>query len=183
MQIECAAKSRQRIYHAVIGGKHNVPNLQAGRFCWPIRRDIRNQHTPTALQIQTGSQRRCNGLRACFDFRTMDVAVLLQTLVHELHDPGRNRESQAFASATAGNDESIDPDNVSVHVHQRPTAVARIDGCVGLDVDHGLVGIGLACDGTHHAHSDRALQSFGTSDRQDQLALVDAPARAERQSG
>ena len=30
--------------------------------------------------------------------------------------------------------------------HQRPTAVARIDGCVGLDVDHGLVGIGLACD-------------------------------------
>src|SRR5258708_15364157 len=93
----------------------------------------------------------------------MDVAVFFQTLVKELHDPGRNGESQTLASTTAGNNESVDPDHISVHVHQWTAAVARIDGCVGLDVDHGLVRIGLASDRTHHAHGDRKSTRLNSS--------------------
>src|SRR5882762_4076675 len=109
----------------------------------------------------------------------MDAPVLLQTVVHEFHNPRRNCEPQALAAAAAGYDEGVDPHHGSVHIHQRAFAVTALDRCAGLDVDHGFGRVGLPGDRTHHAHRYRVLQSFWAPNRQNQLT-PDAPSGLRR---
>ena len=58
------------------------------------------------------------------------------------------READAFVAARLRVDERADADQPSFGVDQRSTAVARVDGRVGLDVDHRIFGRQLAGDGT-----------------------------------
>src|ERR1035441_7032699 len=50
--------------------------------------------------------------------------------------------------------------------------IAGVHGCVGLDVDAGIVGIELAVHGTDYAQRSGLRQSHGASVSQDQLALA-----------
>src|SRR2546426_2341945 len=54
--------------------------------------------------------------------------------------------------------------------------------CVGLDVHHGLIRIGLPGDRADHAHRDRIPESFGAADRKHKFSLTDAlhPAQSKR---
>ena len=78
--------------------------------------------------------------------------------------------------------ESVDAEHGAVHIHQRATAVAGIDGCVGLNVGERLGGIGLAGERADHAHGDGILQAFGTADGEDELSDVRALRADERKS-
>ena len=57
-----------------------------------------------------------------------------EDLVHHLaRHVGRDGEAHALIAATARQDGRIDPDQVSVHVHQGPAGVAGVNGGIGLD--------------------------------------------------
>ena len=59
-----------------------------------------------------------------------------------------------------------------VDIDQRASAVARIDGSVGLYVDIRLRGIDLPPGGADHAHADRILQTHGAAESEDHLPLL-----------
>src|ERR1700733_7457733 len=58
----------------------------------------------------------------------------------------RNGKAKAFASAARRIDKGIDSTQAPVAIHERAAAVARIDRCVGLHVDHGAVGVRLPAE-------------------------------------
>ena len=66
----------------------------------------------------------------------------------------------------------VDSHHAAIRVHQRPAAVAGIDGRVGLDIDHGVVRLDLPPHRTHHAHADRVLQPQRISEGHDNLPLA-----------
>ena len=72
-------------------------------------------------------------------------------------------------------------DHMTVHVHQRTTAVAGIDRCVGLNIVQRFCGIGLPRHRADHAHRDRILQTLGTADRQYHLSHANVLRLLQRQ--
>src|SRR5579862_194947 len=108
----------------------------------------------------------------------MHVSILAKALVNEVDDPRRNRKSQAFTATASSNDESVNPDHVAIHIHEWAATVARIDRCVGLDVYHRLIWVGLSRHGTYDPHCHCALQAFRAADREYQLALMNPAGRA-----
>ena len=75
------------------------------------------------------------------------------------------------------------PKHRAVHIDQRASAVAGIDGSVGLQVGERLGGIGLAGERTDHAHGDRILQTFRTADGEHELADAGALRADQRKRG
>lgn len=146
MQVHGTGECGQRIDGSIVGREHDVSDLQAGGFRRSARLHVGDQHSPTAFQAESCSQRGRDRLRTRLNLGAVHVSVPAQTFVHEADDAGRNSESDAFAASAARQNESIDSDHVSVHVDQRSATVPRIDGRVGLDVHHSLVGIGLPRD-------------------------------------
>ena len=104
------------------------------------------------------------------DFDAMHVTVFAQAVVNEIDDAGGNGEAQAFAASAFGRMKVLIPSDRSVHIDQRATAVAGVDGSVGLNVGERFGGIGLAGDGADHAHGDGVLQALGTADGEDELS-------------
>ncbi len=113
----------------------------------------------------------------------MNVTVLAQAVIDEIHDAGGDGEAQSFAAAALRKDESVDAENRSIHIDQRSAAVAGVDGSIGLDVGERLVGIGLASDGANHPHGDRVLQALGTADGEDELTHAGTQLREQGQRG
>src|ERR1700677_1185866 len=103
----------------------------------------------------------------------MHVPVFAQAVVNEIHDAGWDCETESFAAAALRENEGIDADYRSIHIDQRPAAVAGIDGGIGLDVGDGFFGIGLAGDGADNSQGDRILQPFGLP-----MAKTSCPTRA-----
>ena len=64
---------------------------------------------------------------------TMHLPVLDELPAHEHHHRDRDREADPLAAAGVAGDGRVEPDHLAANVDQRPTAVARIDGRVGLD--------------------------------------------------
>src|SRR5262249_51821899 len=89
-------------------------------------------------------------------------------------------EAEAFAASTLRQDERIDAKHISLDIHEWPPAVARVDGRIGLQIDHPLLRIRLARDRTDHPHSDRVAQAFGTAHSEYEFALDHATTRSER---
>ena len=56
------------------------------------------------------------------------------------HDMGGRGEAQALVAAALAEDEGVDAHQPALHVHERPPAAPGVDGGVGLQVDHGVVG-------------------------------------------
>ena len=85
-------------------------------------------------------------------------------------DVARRREADAFAAARLRVDEGVDADQPALGIDQRAAAVARIDGRVGLDVDHRVFRRQLARDGADDAERDRRVEAERAAEREHQLA-------------
>src|SRR5689334_4704154 len=111
----------------------------------------------------------------------MHMSFTPDLVVDSLHEIAGDRESEAFAATGLGQDKSIDADHASVRVNQRSAAVTGIDGRVGLNISHEVVGMELACCGADNSHTDRALQAQRVSESHHQLALAEPLGVAQRQ--
>src|SRR5690349_5824726 len=109
------------------------------------------------------------------------MPVLADLVYHTVHDVARNGESDAFTPARLRQDKSVDADHTAVGIEKRASAVAGVDRRVGLNVDHGIVGLDLARHGTHDAHGHRICQAKRVAERQHELALVQLFRIAERE--
>jgi hypothetical protein len=79
-------------------------------------------------------------------------------------------EAQTFASAAAREDEGVDADQIPVTVNQGASAIAWIDGSVGLNVDHRAIELRLAAWRADDSHGDGVFQTFGRTDGQHRLS-------------
>ena len=68
---------------------------------------------------------------------------------HGLHDVAGGREAEALVASALAQDEGVETDQAALHVHERPSAVAGVDGRVGLQVDHRIVRAKLPGEGAH----------------------------------
>jgi hypothetical protein len=96
--------------------------------------------------------------RAHADLAAPHAAVLPDLLEHVADDVGGRREAESFVAARLREDQRVDPDDFSVHVHERTAAVARVDGRVRLQVDHRVVRLELPRDGADHAKRHGAVE-------------------------
>jgi hypothetical protein len=111
---------------------------------------------------------------------TMHVPFAANLSVYAFDDARGDGEAESFAAAGLRQDEGVDPDDVPLGIHQRASAIAWIDGGVGLDVHHHVVGMERAGDRTDHAHTDRAFQTERAAESHHQFALMNAVGVAER---
>jgi len=102
-------------------------------------------------------------------------------LVHVLNEVARDSEANAFAAAGLRQDKRIDPHKLPSDVDQSASAVAGVDGCVGLDVGDGVVVAHLPGGSADHAHRHRVFQTQWTADRQNDVPLLEGIRIAERQ--
>ncbi len=79
--------------------------------------------------------------------------------------------------------ESVDADDRAVHVDERASAVAGVDGSVGLKISERLGRIGLAGQRADYTHGDGILQSFGAADGEDELTDAGSLLADERERG
>jgi hypothetical protein len=114
------------------------------------------------------------------------MAVIPQLVVNIMHHTAGDGEANAFVAAALGQDEGIDPDQFAIDINERPTAVAGINGRIGLDINHRAVGIGLARDGADDSHGHGVTQTLRASEREDHLSLPQVRVSAKgkrRQAG
>ncbi len=93
--------------------------------------DGSNQNTGLALGAVIVRQVSFQVLNADAKPPTGDLTVLFQLIDNLLRHIDRNREPD---SLTTSDDHGVDPDDLTFQVEQGAAAVARIDGCVRLDV-------------------------------------------------
>ena len=110
--------------------------------------------------MQAFGQGGSNLLRAGANFDAMDVPVIAQAVVNEIDDARRNGEAQTFTASALRQNKSVDPENRAIHIHQRASAVAGIDGSIGLKIRQRLGGVGLPRERADHAHGDGILQTL-----------------------
>ena len=154
VQVQSGGERRQGFNAPVIGGENDVLNLQARRRRGTIRLDVDHDDTPALRQMQARRQVRGDLLRHCANFDAMDVPVFSQAVVNEIHHASRNGETQTFTAAALRQNESVDPEDEAIHIHQRTPTVAGIDGSIGLQVGKRLGGIRLTSERADHSHGD-----------------------------
>ena len=71
------------------------------------------------------------------------MPVFAEALIIELYDWRRNGKAKPFATSTLAEHESIDADKIAIYIDQRTAAVSWIERCIGLNVEHWIVGIRL----------------------------------------
>ena len=108
----------------------------------------------------------------CANLDVAHVAVFPKALVNEIHDRRRNGKTQPLAASTTAEDERVQADDRACNVHQRPPTIARVNGRVGLQVNHWVVGVGLSQRRTNHSHGHRTLQTLRTSDCEHQFSQL-----------
>src|SRR5208282_2405750 len=105
-------------------------------------------------QMQALGQSGSNFLNPGADFNAMNVPVLAQAVVDEIDDARGNGEAQAFTASALRKNEGVDPEDRAIHIDQRASAVAGIDGGVSLQVGERLGRIGLTRERADYTHSD-----------------------------
>ncbi len=66
-------------------------------------------------------------------------------------------------------DECVDADQIAVAIDQWTSAVARIDGRIGLDVHHGPIQFGLSAYCAHDSLGDGMVQALRRPNGNDRL--------------
>src|SRR5438270_3475038 len=97
----------------------------------------------TTRELKALSNVGRNRLRNYPNFSAVRVAVFPQALVNEIDDARRDRKTQPFTASAAAQHERVQPDHSASNVQQRPSAIAGVNGRVGLQVHHRVIGIGL----------------------------------------
>ena len=88
-------------------------------------------------------------------------------MIDELQDTRRNREPKPFASAALLMMNVFRPTISPPTSTSGPPLLPRVDGRVGLQVHHRIIGIRLPPCRTDDAHGDRVLQTIRAPDRDD----------------
>jgi len=132
VQIKRRSQARQTQDRATVDCDHDIPQLQSSRVGWTSERHIRDDDSPVLCQSKPGGKSRGDGLRAGLDLCPVHVSILPQVPLHERHHPGGYGKAESFAATALAEDECIQPDDVAIQIHQRPAAVPRVDGSVGL---------------------------------------------------
>ena len=113
----------------------------------------------------------CYGLRFDPDLTSQNEAAPAHLVNDETDDVAGNSEAETFTAARLRQNHRVDSYQATFDIHQRSTAVARIDGRVRLEINHAVVGPKLPRDRADHTHAHRALEAAGTADCDHQLAL------------
>ena len=113
------------------------------------------------------------------DLAAANPAELANLFIDGADDVGGGGETDAFVAAALGEDEGVDANEVAFGVDEGSAAVAGVDGGVGLDVDHGVIGANLTGDGADDAHGDGVFEAEGAAEGEDDLALADFVGVAE----
>ena len=144
--------------------------------------NVGDDYTDVSRQAERLREIEREGLHVGADGAPADASVFSNLLVGVANDAAGDGEADTFVAAGFRVDEGVDADDVAVGVDERAAAVAGIDGGVGLDVDHRVVGIGLAEDGADEAHADGVFEAFGTAEGEDELAFLDFFVAADLES-
>jgi hypothetical protein len=114
----------------------------------------------------------------------MHVPVLAQAVVNEIDDARRNGEAQAFTASALRKNEGVDPEHGAVHIDQRASAVAGIDGSIGLQVGERL-GRDRAGERVRSTTPmvTEFCKTFGTADGEHELADAGTLRADERKRG
>ena len=118
----------------------------------------------------------------------VNSAALFQLSADPFGQIDRHREANALVAARVGRNGRVDADHFAVEIHQRPAAVAGIDGRVGLDEVLAIGNAQAAALGADDARRHRAFQSEGLPEGQDPIAdfhfaAASQPCRGERAAG
>ncbi len=183
VQIHGSGQAWKSVNTPLVGGYHNVANLQSGGFGRTSRREVGNDDAIALGKPQPLGQSRSNVLRRGLDLDPVHVSVLAQALIDKTHHPRGNGKAQPFATPTLRQNHGVDAYDVPIHVHKRASAVSRVDGRIGLDIDHGAIGIRLPANRADNSHGDRILQPLRTAQRNYQLPLMNAAAVAQFERG
>ncbi len=159
------------VFHRLaVQRQHDIADAQAGGIggaTWP---DIRHDHVRRARQAQARGEQRGDGCERHTNLSAVDPAGSANLFEDRPDDVSGRRKPQAFIASGLRHDECVDADQAAVSIDQRTAAAPRVDGRVGLEIDHRIVWSQLPCHGTHDAHGHGVLQSSGTPEGQDQLA-------------
>ena len=139
----------------------------AGRVGHHVRDDDRR----LLGERQPAGEQRRHGLHPDPDPAPAQPALVADVLHHRTHDVHGRGEADALVAAALAHDEGVDSDQAALDVHQRPAAAAGIDGRVGLQIDHGVVGAELARERREHAEADRVVEAQGAAEGEHDLAL------------
>jgi hypothetical protein len=142
---------------------------------------VAQDDAPVAWESESRGQHRRHGLGVDTDHAAPHAAGRAQLLEHVADDVARRRETDAFAATRLRQDERVDADDRPVGVDQRAAAVARIDRCVRLHVDHRVIGFDLPRHRAHDAERDAAFQAEGTAEGEYELPLRERLGIAETQ--
>ena len=145
--------------------------------------DVRNDGAPIAGKFHGIGEEGRDGLGDDADLAAPDPAELADLFVDGADDVGRGGKAHAFVAAALGEDEGVNTDEAAFGVDEGSAAVAGIDGGVGLDVDHGVIGSDLAGDGADDAHGDGVFEAEGAAEGEDDLALAELVGIAEGEGG
>ena len=94
----------------------------------------------------------------------------------------RNGEAQSLVAPRLRQDEGVDPDQPAFAIDQRASTIAGVDGGICLNVTEGRCLSHRTSRGADHTQGDRVPETHGISDRQNQVALVQALRRSKLQS-
>src|SRR6266581_1348081 len=117
MQIQSSRKTRQATDRMIVHGKNNVLHLQARNAGWSVEAHVGDNDAPFLRQTKTGSERGSDRLYCCLNVDGLKVPILSETLVDNFDDLDRYCETQPFASATVAQDERIQTNYRTVHIH------------------------------------------------------------------
>lgn len=110
---------------------------------------------------------------------------MLEQLVDHLG--GRVDRDRKRDAHTTVHFHGVDTDDIPIQIHQRATRVARVDGCIRLNVFAALLRVpkltAVARDGTDNASTDAVLKRERASKCTDPLASTQLRRRAESDRG
>ena len=113
----------------------------------------------------------------------MHVAVAPQLRADQFDEGAGNGEADALAAARLGQDKRIHADNLAGGIDERATAIAGVDGRVGLNIDEGAVGSRLPRHRTHYAHAHGVAETEAAAEGEYHLPLAQPRVVGEGQGG
>src|SRR3989454_11966325 len=145
-----------RSHRAPLELEQNVARLEAGLGGGAVRHYFVDEHALRVLGAERASQLGGKRLDRNAEPPTRHAALVAELRVDLPRHVRGDRKADARA---AGGDRRSDPYHLALHVHQRPTGVARIDRGVGLKevVERALVELPRL--GADDAGRDRSLQA------------------------
>lgn len=182
-QVEAEREKRKVVHGKSVESDNDIFGLEAGVGRWAVGENIGNDDADVGRDAESLREIGRERLDVGADGAAADASIFANLLVSVAHDAAGNGEADAFVATGFCVDESVDADDVAIGVHERTAAIAGIDGGVSLDVDHGVVGIGLAENGADEAHADGVFEAFGTAEGEYELALLNFFVAADLERG